>query len=232
VRRSITLLLGSAVALGAASPAAAAEVQVQALDALAWDKPDITINVGDKVRWTFAGTAQPHNVMSTGANWNPAIDTPTGAPAPDTDYTFNTEGIYTYVCRIHSNVMTGKITVGAPPLPPPPPLSEQPFPNDGTISADAFEVGGLDTTKPALRGVKAKKSGKRAKVSFRVSEQSVVTVRFRRGGKTVKTKRAATASRGSVTVAGLKAGRYAVKVSAKDVAGNASSSRSASFRIR
>ena len=70
------------------------------------------------------------------------------------------------------------------------------------------------------------------RVSFRVSEQSVVTVRFKRGKKTVKTKKAAVSRRGSVTVAGLKAGRYGVRVRAKDVAGNASYSRGTSFRIR
>jgi hypothetical protein len=47
------------------------------------------------------------------------------------------------------------------------------------------------------------------------------------------TKRASVARRGSVTVAGLKkTGRYAVAVSATDVAGNASSTRRAAFRIR
>jgi plastocyanin len=230
-RRPITLLLGTGIALVAAAPAAAAEVQVQALDTLVWDKTDVKVNAGDTVRWTFAGTLQPHNVQSSGANWS-GLNSPKGAPAPDATWKFDTEGVYAFVCEVHADTMKGTVTVGSPPPPPPPPLSEQPFPNDSAISTDAFEVGGLDTTKPALRGVKARKSGKRVKVSFRVSEQSVVTVRLTRGKKTVKTKKAAVSGRGSVTVAGLKAGRYAVRVSATDVAGNASSSRGATFRIR
>jgi plastocyanin len=230
VKRHVTpLLLGSAVALVAAAPAAAAEVQVQGLDSLAWDKPKISIAAGDKVMWAFQPN-ELHNVVSTSPNWSHRSTT--GKPAPPTEFTFTAEGLYTYYCEIHKDSMLGEITVGNPPPPPPPPLSEQPFPNDSAITTGAFEIGSLDTAKPRLRGVTAKKSGKRVKVSFKVNEQSVVTVRFARRGKTVMTKRASVASRGSVTVAGLKAGRYAVAVSATDVAGNASSARRASFRIR
>jgi hypothetical protein len=96
----------------------------------------------------------------------------------------------------------------------------------------SFETGGVDTTDPRLRSVAAKRSGKRVRVSFRVDEQAVVTVRFLRGRKTVKTKRAATSGRGSVSVRGLKAGRYTVKVVATDLAGNDSSTRRASLRVR
>jgi plastocyanin len=231
VRRSITLLLGSAVALAAAAPATAADVQIYGLDTPAWDKPALNVAVGDSVTWSFPGTAQPHNVSSTSANWA-GFHGNQGIPGETKSFTFAAEGTYTYVCEVHSDKMTGTVTVGSPPPPPPPPLSEQPFPNDSALATDALETGGLDTTGPALRNVKAKRSGKRVRVSFRVSEQSVVVVRFSRGGKTVKTKKAAVSSRGSVTVAGLKPGRYAVRLRATDVAGNASSSRGASFRLR
>lgn len=231
MRRRTPLLLGTAIALAAASPASAADFQVQGLDTLVWDKPELTVAVGDTVTWSFPGTTQPHNVVATSANWA-GFRGNAGIPGETKSFKFEAEGFYTYVCEIHATTMTGKVTVGAPPPPPPPPLSEQWYPNDSTLTAGAFETGGVDSTKPRLRSVKAKKSGKRVKVSFRVSERSVVTVRFTRGGKAVKTKRAAVGRSGSVTVAGLKPGRYAVKVRATDVAGNASSSRRASFRIR
>jgi plastocyanin len=230
VRRRIPLLFGTAVALAAASPASAADLQVQGLDTLVWDKPELTVAVGDTVTWSFPGTAQPHNVAATSPNWA-GFRGNAGVPGETKTFKFEAEGIYTYVCEIHATTMTGKVTVGAPPPPPPPPLSEQWFPNDSALTTGTFETGSLDTTRPRLRGVKAKKSGKRVKVSFRVSEQSVVTVRLARGGKTFKTKKAAVGRSGSVTVAGLKPGRYAVRVSATDVAGNASSARRASFRI-
>jgi plastocyanin len=242
VRHRITLLLGSALALAAASPAAAAEVTIGSDEsnqaAPLWAPATVTINPGDSVRWNLRSAltpALPHNVLSTtvaGTNsWNFAAQAADGEGV----HTFTTPGRYQFYCQFHSNGttgMAGTVIVGDPPPPPPPPLSEQPFPNDSAITVGALEIGGLDTTRPRLRSVRAKKSRKRVKVSFKVSEQSVVTVRFRRGGKTVKTKKAATARRGSVTVAGLKPGRYAVKVSATDVAGNASSARRASFRIR
>src|SRR4029079_17015964 len=98
-------------------------------------------------------------------------------------------------------------------------LSEQPFPNDSSLSADAFETGGVDTTDPRLRSLAAMRSCRRVRVACRVNEQAVVTVRFLRGRKTVKTKRAATSGRGSVSVRGLKAGRYPVKVVGTGLAG-------------
>jgi plastocyanin len=232
VKRRHPVLLSSALALVIASPAAAAEVEIKALDVSSspraagnpgWDKEDVTILPGDTVRWTFAGTQLPHNVASKSPNWN--VKTPYDNPG--TAVTFDAPGRYDFFCDVHGNSMYGTVVVGEPP---PPPLSEQPFPNDGALTG-AFETGGVDSTKPRLRGVKAKKSGRRVKVSFRVSEQSVVTVRFARGGKTVKSKKAAVGRRGSVTVAGLKPGRYVVKLMATDVAGNASTARRASFRI-
>jgi plastocyanin len=231
VKRRLTLLLGTGAALVAAAPASAASFDVKGLDTLVWDQPDLKVAIGDSVTWSFPGTAQPHNVAATSPNWA-GFRGATSVPGETKTFTFAAEGTYAYVCEIHSDTMKGTVTVGSPPPPPPPPLSEQPFPNDGTISADAYETGGVDTTDPRLRRVAAKRSGKRVRVSFRVSEQSVVTVRFKRGRKTVKTKRAATAGRGSVTVAGLKPGRYRVMLVATDPAGNDSSARRAAFRIR
>jgi len=231
VKRRLTLLVGTGVALVAAAPASAASFDVHGLDTLVWDSPELQVAVGDTVTWSFPGTAQPHNVKSTSVNWADFKGN-AGIPGETKSFTFGAEGIYTYVCEIHATTMIGKVTVGSPPPPPPPPLSEQPFPNDSSIAADAFETGGVDTTDPRLRSVAAKRSGKRVRVSFRVDEQAVVTVRFARGGKTVKTKHAATGSRGSVTVAGLKPGRYAVKVVATDLAGNDSSTRRTSLRVR
>jgi plastocyanin len=229
VRRRIAFLLGSGLALGAAAPAAAAEVQVRGLDSLVWDRPEISVAAGDTVTWTFEPN-QPHNVIATSPNWGHL--SVTGKPAAPTWFTFTAEGIYTYVCEIHSDTMQGTVTVGSPPPPPPPPPSEQPFPNDGAITPAAFEIGGVDVVNPALRGVSARKSRRRVRVSFRVSEQSVVSVRFVRRGRTVETKKAVTARRGSVTVRRLKPGRYAVRVQATDVAGNESGVRTERFTLR
>ena len=232
MRRRFAVLAGPATALALAAPATGAEVQVQGLDSLSFDPPEVTVVVGDTVRWTFQASDPPlyHNVRGTSPNWADFKST-IAAPAPPASKTFDAAGIYTYVCEVHADVMKGTVTVKAsadappPPPPPPPPLSEQPFPSTMAIGADTFEVGGLDTTGPALRGVRAARKGRGAKVRFRVSEQSVVTVRFLRGGKRVRTRRDATAARGSVTSGRLKPGRYRVEVRAKDLAGNASGRR-------
>ena len=240
MRRRLILPLGLTAALVAAAPAAAAQVTVGADDTVQelplWAPGEVTIAPGDSVVWTLETPVQVHDVVATTQPGYTPWSFEQHQPAKSGTFTFTAPGRYRYYCQFHSGDgktgMVGTIVVGNPPPPPPPPLSEQPFPNDGAITTGAFETGGLDRTGPALSSVAAKRSGKRVKVSFKVSEQSVVTVRLARGGKTVKSKRARTSGRGSVTVAGLKAGRYAVKVSATDVAGNASRTRSASFRVR
>jgi plastocyanin len=243
VRRGITLLLGSAVAIVVATPAAAADVQVQGLDTLVWDKPEVTVAAGDTVRWTFDGTTQPHNVLATSPNWAGFRSNP-GVPAPAAERTFTEPGFYAYVCEIHPNTMVGKVTVtdatGAPPpLPPPPPLSEQPLSNDGALPSVpgtgelVLETGGLDTRRPTLSSVRVRRAGRGARVSFRVSERSRVTVRFKRGGRIVKTaKLSASGGYRGTFRKGLRAGRYRVELRAEDVAGNRSGLRAAHVMLR
>lgn len=231
MRWPATLLGGAALALAAAAPAAAGETVVTGTDALVWDTPQVTVAKGDSVRWTFPNTTQVHNVASDSPNWTYA--SPLAKPAPDGTYTFDAAGVYRFVCEVHSS-MTGEVTVtdgsGAPPPPPPPPPpGEQPFPSDQ--GEFAFERGGLDTARPALRA-SARRTASRVKVSFRVSERSVVRVVLARGGRTVARRTVHAARRGSVTLRGLKAGRYVARVSATDVAGNRSAARRLAVRVR
>ena len=237
------LLLGLAASLIAAAPAAAAPVTIHGMDTLTWDTPNVAVTVGDTVTWTFAGTAQAHHVANQGSDINDAgwasFSSPLGVPAPDATYTFQTPGVYKYYCSVHPTTMFGTVTVGAvdaPPPPPPPPvvipLSQQPFANDSAPLTAAENVS-LDTKKPRLSSLSAKRSGRRAaRVRFRVSEASVVDVRFKRGSKTVK--RYAVAGKGtlSFTAKKLKAGRYRVEVRAQDLAGNASPRKRVSLRVR
>jgi plastocyanin len=232
MRRRRAVLLGPLVALAAATPAAAADVEVQGLDTLVWDKPQVSILPGDTVHWKFAGTTQAHNVMSGGGNWTFA--SPLGAPAPDASFKFDAVGTYRFVCQVHPDTMVGDVIVGDAPPPPPPPPGQQPFPNDST-PASVLETGGLDTTRPTLRSVRVQRMKRGAKISFRVSEQSVVTVRFKRGGKVVKTTKLNASGNYRGTFRDrkrLRAGRYRVELRAEDVAGNRSSMRTAGVTIR
>jgi plastocyanin len=235
MRRGQPLLLGTALALLAAGPAAAADVEIKGLDTRAWDKPAVTIGPGDSVVWTFAGTVDFHNVKSTSGPW--AHESPVGAPAPDSGFTFTAPDTYQYVCAVHSE-MVGTVTVtdaaGNPPPPtPPPPPGQQPFPNDSP-PLGALETGGLDRTPPALSSVRVRRQRSGARIRFRVSERAVVTVRFNRGAKIVKTKKLTASGSVRMTVRdrrALRAGRYRVELRAEDLAGNRSGLRTARLTV-
>jgi hypothetical protein len=130
--------------------------------------------------------------------------------------------------------MVGDVIVGDAPPPPPPPPGEQPFPNDGA-ALSVLETGGLDRTRPTVSSLRVERAAHGARISFRVSEQSVVTVHFKRGGKTVKTRQVSASGSVRLTVRdrkALRAGRYRVEVRAEDVAGNRSGLRSARLTVR
>ncbi len=230
--------LAIAATAAAAPQALAADQTVQAVDGTAgdnfnhrWDKSSVSIVVGDTVTWSFAGTAQPHNVQSEGSNWS--LTSPIAIAQPPKSFTFSGAGEYVYICQVHPTTMRGTVRVGTtapPPPPPPPPLSEQPYRNDQS-PPPILEI--TDETAPALARVRASGIRRGAKVRFRVSEPSRVSVRFKRGGRTVKT-RTFRARRGTrtVTVRGLRAGRYRVEVRARDLGGNRSPLRRTSVRVR
>ncbi len=110
--RSALLVVVAAIvscALGAA-PALAKTVVVDSVDtpATAFQPATTTIDVGDTVRFEFDEATTTHTVTSSSGNWS--IDEtrdPNGAPISKT---FDTAGVYTFVCKIHAG-MTGSITV-------------------------------------------------------------------------------------------------------------------------
>jgi plastocyanin len=220
-------------ALAGAPPARAANADVRALDGEAgvnarWEPSIVRVQVGDIVTWRFDGSQLIHNVQSTSANWN--VDTPgTVGGAPST-YTFIAEGIYTYVCKFHADSMIGEVVVGSPPPPPPPPLSEQPFPNDRPAPT-VLEV--TDEERPKLTRLRAASVRNGARVRFRLSERARVTVRVKRGGRTVRTARrtfARGAHRLTVRDRDMR-GRYRLEVRATDLAGNRSAVRRARVTV-
>ena len=233
MKRVLMVAIGLAL-FGAAPAQAAQEVVVTGLDTLVWDKPDVNIQPGDSVRWSFAGTTQVHNVKSTSPNWE--IDSPLGpVPAPDTaPYTFADVGTYTFVCEVHSG-MTGTVRVaeGPPVEAPPPPLSQQAYLNDFDVPVAPETAVAVDTAKPGLSSLSAKRRSKGARVSFKVSEESAVGVVFTRGGKIVK-KYAVAMGTGTraLTAKGLRPGRYTITLVAVDIAGNASKARTLRVTVR
>ena len=225
------LALVLALLLVFAAPAQSAEVVVTGKDTLTWEPAVVDVQPGDTVVWTFPGTTQAHNVKSATPNW----DYTSRLSAPPTDdgrYTFAAEGTYHFICEVHPDTMIGDVRVATapPPPPPPPPLSAQPFVNDSAPAAP--EQVALDRSKPGLTAVSARRITRGARVRFRLSEESVATVRVRRGNRTMKTVEVAGTGTRGVTVRGLRAGRYRFEVRATDLAGNRSSWRKVGVTIR
>lgn len=217
--------LGALLAFGAADVAAAANVDVQAIDGPggvqnSWSKTQVDVNVGDTVTWKFDGTELPHNVQSSTPNWT--FTSPTGAPAQNASFQFTAAGTYAFVCNVHPE-MRGVVAVSEPggTAPPPPPVdtSPQPYPNDSSAPED-LENGGFDTTRPRLSRVRVREAGSGLRVRLRTSESTSVRVRIERRGRTVKQRRFNLRGTRQVTVRNLRDGRYTVVVDARDRAGN------------
>src|SRR6478736_6515334 len=119
-RMSYALLaVVAAIALGmSAAPAQAAKtVVIDAVDtpASVFQPANVTVEVGDTVRWEFDQALVAHTVKSQGTKWAQPIDesrAPNGAPI---NRTFTAPGTYNFLCDIHAG-MTGSVTVTAPKL--------------------------------------------------------------------------------------------------------------------
>jgi len=226
------MLLAVAALLAFPAAASAANQTVQADDAtLSWAPANVAVKAGEAVTWTFAGTSQAHNVASNSANWT--LSTPIQSNHAPVTYTFPATGAYAFICQVHSG-MTGTVYVnadGTVPGSPPPPLSEQPFPNDQSPPG-TLEV--ADTSRPKLTRVHASRIARGVRVRFHLSEPGRVTVRVRRGdhvvrARTVRVRRAATRT---LRLHGLLAGSYRVEVTARDSALNRSRVKRARVTVR
>lgn len=96
-----------AAALLLAVPASAVDESVSALPSTQWSPDDVTIDMGDTVTWHNEGGF--HNVeFNDGSFQQPS--------APDdsswtVDRTFDTPGIFRYVCGFHGSAMPGVVRV-------------------------------------------------------------------------------------------------------------------------
>ena len=221
--------------LFAAAPALAADTTVRATEINAvpgWDQTTVGVQVGDTVTWTFEGMVQAHNVESRGGDW--VLTSNVALPTPPVSYTFEKEGTFRFICQVHPDSMVGDVVVGSVPVTPVElPLSQQLYANDDTTVLPVENNVTLDTSKPKLSSVSARRVAKgAARVRLNVSEDSDVSVEFRRGGRTIKSGTVSGVGRRALTVRGLKAGRYTVRVRATDIAGNRSSLKTLRLNVR
>lgn len=98
-----------------------ATVTVASID-FRFDPESQTVNVGDAVRWTFAG--DPHTVTS-GPPGAPDGRFESGIKSPGGSFqlTFTSAGTFPYYCQIHPEQMFGTIVVGAGATPTPEPTA-------------------------------------------------------------------------------------------------------------
>jgi plastocyanin len=213
------------LALGAvAAPAQAADVTIANFS---FDPSTITITQGDTVTWTWAGPDTNHSVTANPNQADSFDSDPAGAPNSLTHppgstfaHTFNTSGTFTYICKVHS-FMTGSVIVNGPGGEPPP---------DTTAPAitGASATGGRKC-KPGAKHCKAKPTTVRftlsedARVKLTVPKHPAanVTRAFKAGARSVK-----------LSVKKLPPGKYTVKLSATDAAGNASPATPVKVKVR
>jgi plastocyanin len=225
-------LLAAAFLLATPASAFAADTTVKGLDGTTglWEPANVSVHVGDTVTWDFSSTTAAHNVASSSSNWSLSSPIKTNPGHEPVSYTFTAAGTYSFVCNVHPDTMKGTVSVDTAP-PPPPPLSEQPFPNDQPAPT-VLEV--TDHTRPALTRVRVSRIARGVQVRFKSSEPARVTVKVKRGKRTVKTRAVRVRRAGSRTarVRGLRAGHYRVELRARDLGGNRSRLKRARVTVR
>lgn len=199
----------------------------------AGEEANVQIQPGEKVTFHFDGSNFGHNAAeaSTPPAWK---EPPTGFVTTGSyERTFPQAGTFSFFCQAHPQ-MEGTITVGsgATPTPSPSPTATPPA-SPPPVDITPPPGGGNDTVKPAVSRVRAQALRRAVRVRFRLSEAATVTIRVLRGGKLIKAQRVqAGAGTRSVTVRSrrLRAGRYTIRIEARDAFGNRS--RVATDRLR
>jgi plastocyanin len=102
-----------------------AQVAVQVADHVVrvidndYDPRELTIDVGDRMIWTFDALS-PHSVTAD----DDSFEQPLGANWPDFSHTFDEAGVFDYYCSLHGGPnrvgMSGTVTVEESAPPPPP----------------------------------------------------------------------------------------------------------------
>jgi plastocyanin len=208
MRRTLLLVIG--LLWLAAAPAATADTGVD-VGGFAFAPADVTVAAGDTVTWKFNGPETNHSVTAKPGqadtfDSDPATSSPNHAIGDTFAHRFDTPGVFSYVCKVHS-FMTGKVTV----------------------TGAGGEV--PDTTAPTFASLKGKLKGTTLSLSFRLDEPAAVAGSLKlvkASGKHGKTSRAVKGNGKSganvlkVSTKGLRAGRYKATLRATDTAGNRS----------
>jgi plastocyanin len=227
-------------------------VAVNTGDTVTWD-----VDGGDGQVHNAVGKEGPD------PEWNDRVIVPISSHGTGS-FTFTQPGTYDYVCQVHAAMTGTVTVTGAPVTPtatptatetatatptatatatatatstatPQPTVSATPVPSGSDLTTPAPSGRArADVTAPVVSKLKLKAVAHGARVSFSLSEPSTVTIRFKRGSRTVRTvKLAARAGSRSVTVRSsrLVRARYTVQVQARDARGNQAKVQSKKVRV-
>lgn len=164
----------------------------------------VQVQPGDTVTWRWDGSSQ-HNVRAfpnQTESFRSAFMSGTGKTFART---FAKPGRFSYFCENHPSTMRGAVEVGPAPFP--------------------------DTGLPRVSGLKARVSGSAVKLSFRLSENARVRASLSGPSRKGITKTLRRGSR-SITLRGLRDGRYKAGLRATDTAGNRGAAASKRFSVR
>jgi plastocyanin len=167
---------------------------------------------GDSVLWAWDGPERNHSVTADDGSFDSDPGKTDGIQHTESEgfaFRFDQPGTFTYHCKVHPS-MTGKVVVTGQPA-------------------------GTDTTRPEILALRARRSGRSARVSLSLSEAADFSVRLRRGGRTAVSRRFS-GDIGEVTVRiplkRVPGGRYTVLVIATDRAGNKSAPARTALRVK
>jgi plastocyanin len=204
-----------------ATPAAADDATVKIANT-AFSPGTVSIHVGEKVTWNWAGPDRNHTVTSDSGQAESFESTPgvpdaavtDGPPGETFSHTFGQTGSFSYHCRVHS-FMQGKVNVVA---------AGTPLPVDTTPPSTKLKIVGESPVTASRTG--------RLKVKVTVNEAATEKLAVKLGRKTIarKTVKFSKAQTKTVTLrlsrsarrslSGRRTARIAVTASATDKAGN------------
>ena len=198
----------------ALAPAALADKRIEAASPNTYTTTNVTMDQGERLTFLNRDFSR-HDVVAlkSGPDNQPLFRTPLIGQNEEVfveGSQYLTTGSYEFICSVHSN-MRGTLNVTANGTP-----AQRPGPGGGGGTTDA--------TQPKLT-VRIKQASRRTmRVSVAVDEASTVTLRLRRGTRTLGTKKLTTTGAASRSVRfgyRVRSGsRLTLTASAKDTAGN------------
>ena len=200
--RTRLALVSALLALPLAAPSAASAATATVRVGDDFFNPDVArIAPGDTVNWVWEGSNE--HTVTTYRDQSESFDSGTRTSG-SFSRTFSSRGRFRYFCEVHPVTMRGAVEVGPAPFP--------------------------DTTIPSF-GRRARVMGLRgrARFGFRLSEAATVVISVRGPSRKRYRKRLGRGKR-SVTLRGLRPGRYRASLTATDRAGNRGRARGR-FRV-